>query len=83
MPVSTGRFWATITTGVLLTGVIIEFSLKTLRGAVEESQGSERKFASFLQGIPDGIAVVDREGTIVEVNVWGCDTLQSETAAWR
>ena len=68
LPVSTGRVWAAVTVGVLMTGIITEFGLKTLTDAVEESQESERKFAAFLQGIPDGIAVVDRDGTIVEVN---------------
>ena len=68
LPVSTGRFWAALTVGILLTGVITEFALKSLTGAVEESQRSQRNYLALLQGIPDGIAVVDKEGTIVEVN---------------
>lgn len=68
LPVSTGRFWAALTVGILLTGVITEFASKSLKGAVEDSHRSQRKFSALLQGIPDGIAVVDKEGTIAEVN---------------
>ena len=66
--VSLGRIWIGLTAAAGMTAAVVHFALRGIRSAILEAQRSERKFAQLVQGAPDGIAVFNPEGLIIETN---------------
>jgi len=62
------RAWGGVTVATLMSGVIMRATSTNIQKALGVAEASERKFRDLIQSAPDGMAVLDGEGRIVEVN---------------
>jgi PAS domain S-box-containing protein len=68
MQMGTRSILLTIILGVVLWLILRQLAIAPLEREIAKRQQAEKKFRALLEGAPDGMALVDRNGTISLVN---------------